>query len=84
MSQRKRFTAPKYSAIRRSCPHCEAPARIRTSEAQSALSRITKYQCSNIDCCHVWVEGSEVLYSIVPSASPNPTVKIPVRYKERN
>lgn len=83
MSQAKRFTAPKYAAIRRTCPHCGSYARIRTSEAQSNLSRITKYQCTNIECCHVWAEGSEVLYSIIPSACPNPTVKIPVRYKER-
>lgn len=78
------FTAPKRNGTRRRCPHCESYARIRHSETQSPLTRMTWYRCTNLYCGFTWVEGSEVLHGITPSACPNPTIKIPVKYKERN
>lgn len=78
----KRFTPPKYSNVRRTCPHCGSFARIRTSEAQSAYSRVTKFQCTNIECAFAWAEGSEILYAINTSGCPNPEIDIPTRRKE--
>lgn len=80
----KRYIPPSRNGVRRQCPHCQAYARIRSSEAQSPLSRITWLQCTNVHCGHTWAEGSEVLYTITPSASPNPNVNIPIRHKERS
>lgn len=78
----RRHTEPTRSGTRRACPHCEKYARIATSEAQSPLSRMTWFQCTNINCGHTWVEGSMVLHTICPSACPNPNIYIPVRNKE--
>lgn len=78
----KRFTPPKVSRMVRVCPHCTAPARVRTSEAMSPLSRTAKLQCTNVDCGFAWVEGSEILYAINTSGSPNPDINIPTRRKE--
>lgn len=78
----KRFIPPNNSR-RRTCPHCYQFARIRTSEVMSPLSRITKLQCTNVDCGFAWAEGSEVLYAINSSGKPNPDVNIPTRRKEQ-
>ncbi|MBU3824159.1 MAG: ogr/Delta-like zinc finger family protein [Candidatus Oceanisphaera merdipullorum] len=77
----KRFNPPRASE-RRACLHCGWFSRIRTSEAQSKLSRITKLQCSNVDCGFTWAEVSEALYTISPSACPNPHVHLPIRRKD--
>lgn len=78
----KRFNPPAHSSPRRICPHCAAFARIRTSEALSPLTRVTKIQCSNVDCGFSWAEASEALYTISPSACPNPHIHLPPRRKD--
>lgn len=58
------------------CPHCSAPARIRTSRAVTPLYRQMNLQCTNVDCGHTYAAALEILYSIVPSAHPNPEITL--------
>lgn len=78
----KRFNPGNRASERRACLHCGAFSRIRTSEAQSEVSRIAKLQCTNVDCGFTWAEASEALYEISPSACPNPRIQLPVRRKD--
>lgn len=56
------------------CPHCGEPARIRSSRTVTPLYRQLNLQCSNVDCGHTYAAALEILYSIVPSAHPNPDI----------
>lgn len=79
----RRFNPPKAAALRRPCPHCGAFGRIYTSEALTVLYRVTKFQCTDLECSFSWAEGSEVLYSLSPSGRPNPNINIQPRAKEQ-
>ncbi|MBI0096025.1 ogr/Delta-like zinc finger family protein [Gilliamella sp. W8136] len=63
------------------CPHCKSKTTIRTSEELSPITRKQYRQCTNIYCCHSFVVLQSVSLTIVPSAIPDPTVKIPLSSK---
>lgn len=69
-------------AIRTHCPHCNALAKARSSEALTPLCRELRYQCTNIDgdapCGHTFVAVIEIRRTIVQSARPNPRIKLPI------
>ena len=59
------------------CPHCDSPALIRTSSALTTIVRHIRYRCENDACGHVFVAELQVIRTIVPSACPNPEVRLP-------
>lgn len=63
--------------MRLKCPHCTAPAKIRTSRDMSEISRESHLQCTNVECAHTWVVLSSAVRTIAPSMMPNPRVFIP-------
>lgn len=70
---------------RRTCPHCQHPVNARTSQRLSRLSVRTYYQCTNVYCGHTFVGLEEMVYSLSPSAVPDPTVTLPLRnHKEQH
>ncbi|PZO87417.1 MAG: transcriptional regulator [Sphingomonas sanxanigenens] len=58
------------------CPHCRRPARVRSSRAVTPLYRQLNLQCTNVDCGHTYAAAIEILYSIVPSAHPDPAIDL--------
>lgn len=68
---------PRQSIYRTRCPHCGKHARVRSSRELSPVYREMTMQCTNVMCGHTYVVGVEVLRTISPSATPNPTVRIP-------
>ncbi|MCO6549585.1 MAG: ogr/Delta-like zinc finger family protein [Gilliamella sp.] len=63
------------------CPHCRSKTIIRTSEEISPITRKQYRQCTNIYCCHSFVVLQSISATIVPSAMPDPNVKIPLTTK---
>jgi predicted RNA-binding Zn-ribbon protein involved in translation (DUF1610 family) len=63
---------------RMACPHCGHPAIVRSSEALSALTRRQTYWCTNIECGHTFVAHTEIVYTLSPSATPDPAVHLPL------
>ena len=67
---------------RRACPHCESPANVRTSRRLSRTCVQTYYQCTNIHCGHTFVGLEEIVYTLSPSAMPDPSIHLEVRKAE--
>ena len=63
---------------RMECPHCKATSEIRTSKPVSATMRETIYQCTNVECGHTFVATTEIVRTLSPSATPDPTVNLPL------
>lgn len=67
--------------LRTVCPHCEAPAKVRSSKTLTPLYRELRFQCSNVDgdnpCGHTFIASFEITRTIVPSARPNPRIRLP-------
>ena len=61
-----------------SCPHCNWPATVRTSEAVSELTRQTTYSCTNWECGHNFKTLEEIVCSLTPSSTPNPAIHLPL------
>lgn len=61
-----------------SCPHCRAPAAVRTSRQITPLFREGTYACTNDMCGHVFVCGVEALRTLSPSALPDVEVTLPL------
>ena len=61
-----------------SCPHCKWPATVRTSETVSELTRQTTYSCSNWECGHNFKTLEEIVCSLTPSSTPNPSIHLPL------
>jgi hypothetical protein len=59
------------------CPHCNAPSIIRSSDRVTATVKDLFMICSNADCGHTWKAQISVVYTLSPSATPNPAVDIP-------
>lgn len=59
------------------CPHCEQPAVIRTSVQMSRLMREYMFCCTNPECGHTFVAITEVVRTLSPSATPDPSVSLP-------
>lgn len=70
---RRRATLPSIS-----CPHCGSATKIRTSEGVSPLLRQLRFRCENDECGHVFAADLVVVRTIVPSASPNPAIRLPL------
>ena len=61
-----------------SCPHCNWPATVRTSETMSELTRQTTYSCTNWECGHNFKTLEEIVCSLTPSSTPNPAIHLPL------
>ena len=61
-----------------SCPHCNWPATVRTSETVSELTRQTTYSCTNWECGHNFKTLEEIVCSLTPSSTPNPAIHLPL------
>lgn len=68
----------KNEGTRMACPHCDAQAEIRTSRLVSKTMREFIYACTNMECGHTFVALSEIVRTLSPSATPNPTVNLPL------
>lgn len=81
MTRRRRASLPSIS-----CPHCRSVAAIRTSDQVSDLLRQLRFRCENDECGHVFAADLSIVRTIVPSATPNPAIKLPfaVRAKPAN
>lgn len=60
------------------CPHCGAPAVVRTSEQLTALLRKSWHRCKNRACGHSFASFTEIRYTLSPSATPRPGVALPL------
>jgi hypothetical protein len=60
------------------CPHCRGPAKIRSSESITPLYRVLYFQCLDITCGHTYRAELTILETLVPSARPNPAIKLPL------
>lgn len=60
------------------CPHCDAQAAVRSSERLTLLVKELRYQCSNLECGHTFLATLTIERTIVQSARPRPSVKLPI------
>jgi hypothetical protein len=61
------------------CPHCEARAIIRSSEAISTTVRELRYVCTDdLDCNFSWVAHMSIVHAVRPSNRPRDGVYIPL------
>lgn len=60
------------------CPHCESPATIRRSNQVTNLTREYAFACTNFECGHTFSATMEITRTLSPSATPNPTVRLPL------
>ncbi len=58
------------------CPHCGQKARTRSSRAVGPTYKQLNMQCSNLECGHTFAAALEILYTIAPSARPNPEINL--------
>lgn len=65
-------------AMRLPCPHCKSPCVIRTSDQMSVLTRQYVFCCVNAECGHTFVATLEISRTLSPSATPNPSVNLPL------
>ena len=63
------------------CPHCNAFATVRTSEAVSPTLRVLYFQCRDLTCGHTWVSHLEAVRTVSPASLPNPSVHLPLSSK---
>ena len=68
----------RYEGTRFPCPHCKAASEIRTGRMVTATLRESIYQCTNVECGHTFIVDAEVSRTLSPSATPDPTVNIPL------
>lgn len=68
----------RYEGTRFPCPHCKASSEIRTSRMVSATMRESIYQCTNVECGHTFIVDAEASRTLSPSATPDPTVNMPL------
>lgn len=60
------------------CPHCKCPSVIRTSEQMSVLTRQYVFCCVNAECDHTFVATLEISRTLSPSATPDPSINLPL------
>ena len=60
------------------CPHCEAPARIRTSVEQTILYREFWMICTNVDCGHSWKAALSFVHTISRASRERPGLHLPL------
>ena len=59
------------------CPHCEAQAKVRTSQQETKTMRFLTCQCTNVYCGHTFMATLEAIRTISPSAIPDADVILP-------
>jgi hypothetical protein len=62
--------------LRTRCPHCQQLANVRSSKELTPTYKELRFQCSNTDCGHTFVASFTIERTIVPSACPNPRIKL--------
>lgn len=83
MRTRARF--PRHAvAIPCHCPHCHAPADVRTSKAVTPTLRTIAYGCRNQRCGHAFIVYAEAVRTLSPSARPDPAVYLPMGRETRD
>lgn len=60
------------------CPHCLSPATIRRSNQVTNLTREYAFACTNFECGHTFSATMEITRTLSPSATPDPTVRLPL------
>lgn len=65
-------------AMRLVCPHCKEPSFIRTSAQMTVLTRESTHICTNPECGCTFVALTEVVRVLSPSATPDPSVNLPL------
>ncbi len=65
------------------CPHCKAWAKTRSSRQMSEVTREAYYQCENLDCGHTFKVLAQIVYTVVQSANPDPSVIRSLRFCPR-
>lgn len=68
------------NSMRLLCPHCESRVRIRSSFAQSEITREGYVECTDIVHCG-WRGKFALSYNetLVQSATPSPSINLPVK-----
>lgn len=74
----KQWKGTNKEAMRLQCPHCKHPCVIRTSEQITVLTRQSVYCCVNAECGHTFVANTEIVRTLSPSATPDPSVNLPL------
>ena len=64
--------------MRMMCPHCKQNAYTRHSGQLTNTSRETIFYCRNYECGHVFSAVTEINRTISPSATPDPSVVLPL------
>lgn len=59
------------------CPHCKAPAFVRSSEQMTDTVREARYLCTNVECDHQFIVEMAIVRTIVPSRMPDALANIP-------
>lgn len=60
------------------CVHCGQSSVIRTSTQVTRLTREYVFCCTNPECGHTFVALMEVVRTLSPSATPDPSVSLPL------
>lgn len=60
------------------CPHCESFCTIRSSQQMTKLTREATFRCENDECGHTFVALTEVVRTLSPSSTPDPSVSLPI------
>ncbi|WP_080404940.1 ogr/Delta-like zinc finger family protein [Burkholderia ubonensis] len=60
------------------CPHCRMRATARSSREMSITFREITYQCNNLECGHTYVVNMEFARTLSPSATPDPSLNLPI------
>lgn len=66
------------SHIQTKCPHCRAPAKVRSSKELTPLFKELRLQCTDLECGHTFVASLTIDRTIAPSARPNPSIRLPI------
>ncbi|WP_272971622.1 ogr/Delta-like zinc finger family protein [Comamonas terrigena] len=66
------------TAIRIECPHCGWASVVRSSRPVTKLTREYAYSCTNYECGHTFVAHMEIKHTVSPSATPDPSVNLPM------
>jgi hypothetical protein len=63
----------------RRCPHCNVPAKIRTSREITITVREIYFTCRTPACNHSFVAQLTYVHGLSPSAIPDPRIDLPMR-----
>ncbi len=65
-------------STRLQCPHCGHPALVRSSSKITVLTKESLHYCTNPECGHTFVALTEIVRTLSPSATPDPSVHLPL------